>query len=447
MLNSCSRRRFVQATAGLLAGGLAGRLAAFEGPEVKSPRATDGDARHEPNWDERLSITVGHEKADLVGKDERVVQAAVDYMARLGGGTVKILPGTYTFRNAVYLPSKVRLLGSGAESIFTKVASVSTTLTEDSDWYDQEITLADGGGFRIGDGIVLRAKNPHHGGETVIKRTLVARSGNRFKLSSGLRENLWLSGKPTCATLYPLVTAERAAGITIENITLDGNLKNNERLDGNHAGCIFLQDCQDCTFRRVTARNFHGDGISFQVCHDIVVDECHSHDNADLGVHPGSGSQRPRITNCTLERNNLGLFWCWGVKFGLAEGNRILDNRSYGVSIGHNDTDNVMRKNEIKGSGKIGILFRDEARGKDFWANRNVIEENTILDSGGADGVAIEVLGLTKDLVIRRNEIRETRQPMERVGIRIAAAAGKIELSENKIEGFAKEIVDLRKQG
>ena len=40
-------------------------------------------------------------------------------------------------------------------------------------------------------------------------------------------------------------------------------------------------------------------------------------------MHPGSGSQRPRILNNRLEDNDLGLFWCWGVKFGLAEGNWI----------------------------------------------------------------------------------------------------------------------------
>ena len=41
----------------------------------------------------------------------------------------------------------------------------------------------------------------------------------------------------------------------------------------------------------------------------------------DMGLHPGSGSQRPVIRNNRLERNNLGLFWCWGVKFGLARAN------------------------------------------------------------------------------------------------------------------------------
>ncbi len=49
-------------------------------------------------------------------------------------------------------------------------------------------------GFKVGDSVVLQAKNPHNHGETVIKCRLVARSGNRFKLDDGLRENVWMSG-------------------------------------------------------------------------------------------------------------------------------------------------------------------------------------------------------------------------------------------------------------
>ena len=68
----------------------------------------------EPDWNERLTITVGPKDADLVGTTDKVIQAAVDYVARLGGGTVKVLPGTYKLRNSVFLASKVRLVGSGA---------------------------------------------------------------------------------------------------------------------------------------------------------------------------------------------------------------------------------------------------------------------------------------------------------------------------------------------
>ena len=127
--------------------------------------------------------------------------------------------------------------------------------------------------------------------------------------------------------------------MTIENLALDGNKEQNELLDGNYAGCIFAQDCSRITVRNVTARNYRGDGISWQICHDVLVEHCHVHDNVNLGLHPGSGSQRPVIRNNRLERNQIGIFFCWGVKNGLAEKNVIRDAGHYGVSIGHHDTE------------------------------------------------------------------------------------------------------------
>ena len=440
------RRRFLSAFAGAAAiASLNGRpVLADDPPPVTNPRATDGDERFEPNWDERLTISLGQKSGDMIGESDKVIQAALDYVARLGGGTVRVLPGTYTFRNAVWMPSNVRLVGSGTDSIITRLPSTRTELTLDSDWYDQEVTLKDGHAFQVGDGVVFQATNAHNNGVIVIKRTLVARNGNRFKLNDGLRENLWLSGKPSCASLFPLLTSEHTADVNIENITFDGNRENCENFNGNYGGCIFLQDCNRYTFRGVTARNYNGDGISFQICHDVVVENCHSHDNTDLGVHPGSGSQRPIIRGNTLERNSQGIFWCWGVKYGLAENNIIDGNKLYGVSIGHNDTDNVMRNNQIRNSGKFGVLFRDENRGLDFWANRNVIENNIIENSGDEDGVGIEVTGETKDIRLVGNTITETRGPGRRVGIRIGDKVGKVDLAVNKISGVATEIVDRR---
>lgn len=170
---------------------------------VMNPRATSGDARHGPKWDELFTLTVGNTRGDLCGRDQRVIQAAVDTVARMGGGTVHLPPGTFRLRNAVYLCPNLRLIGSGPDTVLVKEPSVASKLAADSDWYDQEITLADAKGFQVGDGVCLRAKNPHHGGPTIIKRTLVARSGKRFKLDKGLRENLWALGNPTATTLFP----------------------------------------------------------------------------------------------------------------------------------------------------------------------------------------------------------------------------------------------------
>lgn len=442
-----SRRRFL-AQAGSLAGAACwqlGRAGAAEEdrPPVTQPRATAGDAAVEPNWDERWTITVGPRDADIVGSTEKAIQAAVDSAARWGGGTVRILPGEFTLRNAVYLASRVRLVGSGADTVLRKAPSRSTTLREDSDWYDQEITLTDADGFQVGDGVCLQTIDPHNGGPDVLKRTLVARSGNRFKLDAALRENFWLSGKPTCATLFPLLSGENIADATIENLTLDGDKAHNDNLNGNYAGCVFLQDCQRIALRQVTARNYNGDGMSWQICHDVTVEDCHSHDNAGLGLHPGSGSQRPVIRRNRLERNEIGLFFCWGVKYGLAEENIISDTATAGISIGHRDTDNLVRRNRVLRSGQVGILFRPE-RGESYAGHRNRIEHNEVVDSGGESGVAIDVQGATRDVQIVHNQLRETRGPMQRVGIRLAKEAGPTQLVDNRCEGFSQALVDLR---
>lgn len=445
-----SRRRFLEsvglagaaAWCGITSKGAQQTALSSEPPPVTQPRATSGDERFEPNWAERLTITVGPKDADLIGTSQRVLQAAVDYVARLGGGTVKILPGEYELRNAVTLSSRVRLLGCGPDTILRKAPSRATRLSADSDWYDQEITLADATGFALGDGICLRTKNPHNGSTTIAKRTLVARDGQRFKLDRALRENFWQLGESTVSSLYPLVTGEFIQDLTIENLTLDGNRALNENLDGNYAGCIFLQDCQRITLRGVTARSYNGDGISWQICHDVLVEDCHSHDHAGLGLHPGSGSQRPIIRRNKLERNDIGIFFCWGVKYGLAEDNTLEGNRC-GVSIGHRDTDNVVRSNKIVGSREVGVLFRPE-RGPGFAPHRNRFEGNQIVDSGGAASVAIDVQGASQGVVIVGNELRESRGAEKRIGVRVSAETRDLQLVDNRINGFSQSIVDLR---
>ena len=82
----------MQTVGGLVSGAVGARLArADELPWNTDPRAISGDSV-EPDWEQRVTLTVGQEKADLVGTTDRVIQAAVDYVARRGGGTVRVLP-------------------------------------------------------------------------------------------------------------------------------------------------------------------------------------------------------------------------------------------------------------------------------------------------------------------------------------------------------------------
>lgn len=403
-------------------------------PPVTKPRQTSGDRVVQPNWKEPLEVTVGTKDADIIGNDHKAIQAAVDYVTRLGGGTVRIKNGTYRLRNAIYLSSNIHLVGEGKDTILIKEPSATTTLLEDSDWYDQEITLKEADHFRVGDGVCLRSKDTKTGVPTVLKRTLVARSGNRFKLDKALRENLWQMNNATCSSLFPILTGEFIENIRIENMVLDGNRNKNDELDGNYAGCIFLQDCSHVVINGVTARNYHGDGISWQICHDVTVENCVSENNKGLGLHPGSGSQRPIIRNNVLRNNDIGIFFCWGVKYGLAEKNTIEGNR-VGVSIGHRDTDNVVTENTIQGSKLNGVLFRPE-RGPSFAGHRNRIENNRFVDNSPENGNVIDIQGGTESIIIRNNQFQETRQGRERHAIKQGADTKNILLENNQIKGL-----------
>jgi len=134
-----------------------------------------------------------------------------------------------------------------------------------------------------------------------------------------LRENMWRVNETTVSTLFPILSGENISDVVIENLLLDGNRERNANLDGNYAGCIFLQDCERVSIRGVTAKNYNGDGISWQICHDVLVENCVSENHTGLGLHPGSGSQRPVMRNNRLIGNSIGLFFCWGVRHGLAD--------------------------------------------------------------------------------------------------------------------------------
>src|SRR5207248_11125240 len=68
-----------------------------------SPGAAPSVRHQQGEAVERATIRVGVDEGDFRGADHRVLQAAIDYVAGLGGGTVKVGPGRYVLRNAVTL--------------------------------------------------------------------------------------------------------------------------------------------------------------------------------------------------------------------------------------------------------------------------------------------------------------------------------------------------------
>ena len=387
-----------------------------------------------------LTLTVGP-GGELDGSDDRVLQAGADYLHRLGGGVLQVLPGTYEMGHSLFLHPHITLRGLGPDTVLKKRPGVTTKLTRDTDWYENRVTVENADPFHPGCGIMLSAYADDGSLHACIRETVVVVDGNDLILSRRPEKNFWLENSATAATLFPLITAaEHVCDVGVEDLVLDGNREQNEETNGNFVAAVFLKQCHRFHFRRVTARNYNGDGFSFQICDDVRFDECRSQNNARLGFHPGSGSQRPIFSECVSHGNDQGIFFCWGVTHGLVERCDCSHNSSFGISIGHRDTDNCIVETRFEANEKAGLLFRehDESRA----GHRNRIERCTFVDNGGGEeGVAIHVRGATQDIRIIDSTFEDSGEGRQQTGIRLGPHAERTELAGNRFDGLDQEVI------
>jgi len=388
---------------------------------------------------QRPRITVGQKEGDLIGRDNRVLQAAVDYVAGLGGGQVLIGPGTYFMRDSLHVRAGVTVRGTGDKTVLLKAPSVQSPLLLDGDFGEQQFTVADPNGFAVGYGVAIWDDNAGGFHTTVVRIT--GRRGHTFSIDKPLMADCMVHNNARATTVFPVVSVYHAEGVRIEDLVIEGNKDHNVHLNGCRGAGVFLYRAHNATISGCQVRGYNGDGISFQQSNDVTVQDCLCQDNASLGLHPGSGSQRPTIRRCAARGNGTdGLFLCWRVKHGLFEDNLLEKNGRFGISIGHKDSDNVLRNNIVRANKQNGIFFRNESPA--MAPHRNRIEGNTIENNGGAQ---IRIRGHVNDLAFRNNTIRAGAEGSG-VGILIEATAGPVVIEDNTIEAKV-EIDDRRPAG
>ncbi len=394
----------------------------------------------------RARVTVGLRDADITGADHRALQAAVDYVASLGGGMVEIGGGEFLMRDSLHLRPHVTVRGQGAKTVLRKARAVASPLEIDGDYGEEQITLKNPGGFSVGDGVAIWDKNSG-GFHTTVART-TGRNGSTFAINLPLNADCMAGSGAQAATVFPVISGYHLDGVRVEALTIDGNKGENVHLNGCRGGGIFLFRCPGAVITNCAVRRFNGDGISFQQCNDVQVLDCLSEDNASLGFHPGSGSQRPLVRGSTARGNGEdGLFLCWRVKHGVFENNTLQGNGRFGISIGHKDTDNLIRGNKVLGNHEDGIFFRNETVG--MAGHRNRVENNLIENNGVKRAAAgIRVRGETRDLVFKGNIIRDTRPGGDRkqtTGIVLEEGVGEVQTDGNTIDA-GTAIQDKRKK-
>lgn len=385
-----------------------------------------------------VRITVGLRDADIVGNDNRALQAAVDYVGNLGGGVVEIGPGEYLMRDSLHLRSRVTVRGAGERTVLKKDREHRSALAADGDFGEAAITVTDTNGFAIGRGVYVASKSQRnfHG----VCATILNAHGNYFTLTRPMNADIMVADDGFAATVFPVISGYHLQDARVENLAVDGNrAENPTQVDGCRTAGIFLYRGDNCVIRHCVVRDYNGDGISFQQSNDVTVEGCVVERCAGFGLHPGSGSQRPSVRNCRAVANGSdGFFFCWRVRGGVAEGNWLENNGGYGMSIGHKDSDNFVRKNTIIGNKRGGVYWRAES--EPMAAHRITFEENTVRDN---EGWGLFVDGVTHDTVIRRNTIEDTGSGRQKTGIRIGKQAGEVILEGNTVRA-ATELRDDR---
>lgn len=235
-----------------------------------------------------LTITVGPgEDATIRGQDNVALQAAVDYVAGVGGGEVHIQPGTYAMHDSLHLRSHVTVCGSGEDTVLRKPPSARSALSTDIVYGHWDVSLAQPDLFRPGMGVYIY--DDAVGGFARTVATLLYRDGDRFGISKPLEFDYCRHRNAVVVSVYPIISAYDVEDAGLFSLFIEGNETENENMDGCRGAGIFLLGCCDVTLGEVTVQNFNGDGVSFQQCYDLLLEDVRCLGNVGTGFHPGSG--------------------------------------------------------------------------------------------------------------------------------------------------------------
>ena len=386
---------------------------------------------------EPIVVTAGQGNAEIGGTTNVCLQAAVDYVARLGGGIVRILPGRYTMYDSLHLRPRVTVRGSGRETVLVKAGMITSKLSADLGYGHYDVSLAEPDRFEIGMGIHIQ--DDRSAGFYTTCATLTYRKGDIFGISRFLNHDYSRGANGLVRTLYPVISGYGAEDAAVEDLAIDGNSAQNDYLNGCRGGGIFLLQAHRAHVRGVVITNYNGDGISFQQCEDILLEDCVTQGNTGFGFHPGSGSTRPIMRRLVARRNGSdGLFYCLRVSFGVLEDSEFTDNGGHGLSIGGRDTDQIIRRCVVKRNGGCGVYFRqgDEAMA----GSRATIEACTLEANCRKSGEAeVHLDAALSDICLIGNTIIPGSTPAILIGKDVRSVV----LKNNQVTG-AEAVKDMR---
>lgn len=362
----------------------------------------------------RKRLRIGEGK--FVGSTQAALQAGVDALATAGGGVLEIPAGTYWMNDSLHLRDRVTVIGESG-TILKKVPSVTSKLAHCLGYGHYEFAVKEPGKFTSGMGVHLTDNRAGGFYDTV--GTIVERKGDLFFIDRMLNHDYTPMEEGRVTSIFPLISGCGVRDTSVRRLTLDGNPAETRKLNGCRGGGVFLLQSHNIRLEDLEIMNYHGDGISFQQCTDIVIRDCHVHHNRGGGIHPGSGSVRYLLSKNRIEHNGgCGIFYCLRTTHSDCEDNSIEANGSAGISVGERDTDHIIRANTIRNNQGAGIEIR---KAQVQSGDRLRIAKNQLQNNCARKGESeITVFDEIHDLAIVANTINPSKGKAISVGNRCA---------------------------
>ncbi len=331
-------------------------------------------------------------------RDAQSIQAALDQLG-VSGGVVQLPELDLTLDRGLELHTGIELRGCGARTILRKGTGRAYAFSGYHNYGMRDVPLINAAGLAVGMTVTIFDEKKRGFDATFARITWI--EGNWVGLDRGVESDYCAEDQPQLVTNYPLIFGRAIRRAAVRNLTLDGNLADNpQMIDGCRNGAVYFDHCHEIEITDIAETKFNGEGLSFQLCSQMLIRDCTFSHNAGNGLHPGAGSTNVLFEQCRSAGNGAnGFFFCVRANHVTMRGCTFGHNHKAGVSIGTRDCHNLIEDCAFSQNAGPGIHFRPSPRPVEVHSCR-INRCQFMGNAEGTDRGQIEILDAAHDIVI-----------------------------------------------
>lgn len=363
------------------------------------------------------------------------IQTAID--AFDGYGRLVLPAMDLLLDRGIELRSGIELVGQGSATVLRKGPGRIYPMSGYHNYGMQDVPLTSTTGLAVGMTVSVLDNLRLGFYETFARITWI--DGDWVGIDTGLSADYTADQQPRLTTAYPMIFGHRISNAAVRNLVLDGRREDQEiPMGGCRGGAIYLARSSATEVSGIRQYDYHGEGISFQMCRDVVVRESEFSRNSGNGIHPGAGSTNCLIDDCRSTGNeHSGFFFCVRANH-ITVRNGVFEENGDGISIGTRDCHNLIEACRIHVNHGPGVLLRPDRSPVEVHSCRFQhcsIQGNAEREGGGQ----IVIAGPARDLEFSENDIQgDAHNP--KPGILMEAATQKVHLRDNRFAGCDPDI-------